>query len=331
MPIAKRARWTEEEVISLPAGEHDYFERKSGALLSDPRFGAKLAKALSAFSNSGGGHLLLGVQDDGTIDGLDPMHQGRTATREWLEQAIPDLLDYPLQDFRVHEVERAPAGSTIPSGKTVIVIDVGDSERAPHQSKQDWRYYVRVGGRSEPAAHWMIEDIRNRLRHPNVMVRDMEILSVNALAGFTLQDRTPRGQLDVSLRVQLANTGHVKAANCCVRLTAGQEGTFAPDRDFLESVHARPVGEWRGAFWEMQHPIYPEMETDFRCRYILFAQVSEPVPGLKRFVISGTSKGVGEIVISSVVFADSAPPRLDQKSLEEMGFSGKAGHLFVAR
>src|SRR5262245_39228840 len=123
----KRDHWTEEEVLALPKGEHDAFDRKGGQLLSDPNFEEKLGKALSAFANSGGGHLLLGVQDDGTFDGVPAMtKKGRTTTREWLEQKIPALLDYPLQDFRVHEVVPSlPTG--IPGGKVVIVIDVGDS------------------------------------------------------------------------------------------------------------------------------------------------------------------------------------------------------------
>ena len=101
--------------MALPAGEHDYFDRKSGALLTSPTFQEDLAKALSAFSNSGGGHLLLGVRDDGTFDGVPSPFRGRTPTREWLEQIVPNLLSYPLEDFRVHEVEPS-SPSAIPAG-----------------------------------------------------------------------------------------------------------------------------------------------------------------------------------------------------------------------
>lgn len=107
LSFVKQDQWTEEQIASLPAGEHDYFERKSGQLF-DPRADTNklydaLAKEACAFANSGGGHLLLGVCDDGTIDGVPPLF-GKTETREWLEQKIPDLLDYRLVDFRVHTV-----------------------------------------------------------------------------------------------------------------------------------------------------------------------------------------------------------------------------------
>jgi hypothetical protein len=55
--MMKKERWTEDEIASLPARELDYFDRKSGAIIRDTDFLQKLAKALSAFANSGGGHL----------------------------------------------------------------------------------------------------------------------------------------------------------------------------------------------------------------------------------------------------------------------------------
>ncbi len=49
------------DVLELPAGEHDYFERKSGALFVSQDFRRDVAKALSAFANSRGGHLVPGI------------------------------------------------------------------------------------------------------------------------------------------------------------------------------------------------------------------------------------------------------------------------------
>jgi hypothetical protein len=163
--VVKRERWTEADVDDLPAGEHDDFDRKSGRLLGNQdEFFNKVAKALSAFANSGGGSLILGVTDNGTPDGLQAT-VGRTLVREWLEQKVPTLLDYPLSDFRVHLVERGKA-SRIPSDKEVIVIDVGDSAAAPHQSKRDKCYYRREAGHSVPAPHFYLELLRQRLTSP---------------------------------------------------------------------------------------------------------------------------------------------------------------------
>jgi hypothetical protein len=160
----KKERWTESEVVSLPSGEHDYFERKSGAFLKDAEFREKLAKAVSAFANSGGGHLVIGVQDP--IDGVPKIHKGRTTTRDWLEQTVPHLVTYPLQNFRVHEVEPDTV-SAIPTDQVVIVIDIGDSMQAPHQSAVTKIYHYRAGGRSERAPHHFLEILRGREKYPS--------------------------------------------------------------------------------------------------------------------------------------------------------------------
>src|SRR5438477_3385916 len=88
----KRRQWTEAAVLALPPGEHDDFERKSGAVVNDSGFYAKLAKTLSAFATSSGGHIILGMTDKGVFDGVDEM-RGATRTREWLEQIIPARVD----------------------------------------------------------------------------------------------------------------------------------------------------------------------------------------------------------------------------------------------
>src|SRR5215218_5083825 len=155
MASPKRTNWSEAEVLALPVGEHDYFDRKSGALLTSGDFRKDMAKALSAFSNSGGGHIVIGVEDDGTFTGVTPL-RGKTPTREWLEQVIPNLVSFPLEDFRVHEVVPAMP-SAIPGGMVLLVVDVGDSVLAPHQSDPARTYYYREGGHSKPAPHFYLE------------------------------------------------------------------------------------------------------------------------------------------------------------------------------
>lgn len=209
MGPTKRERWTEDEVLALPPGENDAFERKAGALLGDRDWREKLAKALSALANSGGGSLIIGIHDDGaTFDGVDPM-VGKTSRSEWFEQTVPHLLSYPLDDFRIHVVEPASA-TAIPAGKQVIVIDVGDSRLAPHQSVEDRRYYQRVGGHSVRAPHFYLETLRSRLVGPALSIKLAEVeLAEKGLYG--------NGDLDMKLklvfraRFSVKNEGRVAA------------------------------------------------------------------------------------------------------------------------
>ena len=160
-------QWTELDVMSLPKGELDSFERKGGALFNDEgNLRNTLGKALSALSNSGGGHIVLGINDKNEIDGAPEVFKGRQRTREWLERIISHLVAPPLQDFNVYDV--VPDNpSSIPHGRTVIVIDVGKSNLAPHQDLHTKHYFHRVGSNSLPAPHHVLELLWTRARYPS--------------------------------------------------------------------------------------------------------------------------------------------------------------------
>jgi hypothetical protein len=162
-----------------------------------------VAKAISAFANSGGGSLILGVKDDGIPDGLPPL-VGRATIRDWIEQKIPHLLDYPLADFRVHTVIKSDP-SHIPDNRQVIVVDVGDSATAPHQSKRDKIYYRREGGRSERAPHFYLELLRQRLTNP---VLEFVLTKVEP---FDVCEHDDGLFLIVQLNFTITNVGRVAA------------------------------------------------------------------------------------------------------------------------
>jgi hypothetical protein len=200
----KRERWTESDIDNLPSEEPDVFERKSGRLLSDPgNFYRALAKALSAFANSGGGSLIIGVDDNGIPDGVERF-KGDTPIRDWIEQKIPHLLEYPLSDFRVHTVEKS-AKSRIPPDREVVVIDVGDSAAAPHQSSQDKIYYRRQGGRSEPARHFDLELLRQRLTNP---ILEFKLACIDLLAAVEHDNGL---LICICLKFDIHNAGRVAA------------------------------------------------------------------------------------------------------------------------
>jgi predicted HTH transcriptional regulator len=220
MKFIKREKWTETDVDTLPIGELDNFDRKSGRLFdkTDDLLGA-LAKALSAFANDGGGHLVLGVDDTGIPDGV-PQTVGRTSVREWLEQKIPHLVEYALSDFRVHIVERSVI-SRIPAGRVVLMIDVGDSAFAPHQcnfgggeSRKYVYYYHRRAGRSEPAPHFYLELLRQRLVNPVVEAKLVDLIPQRA-------GQTDDGIfLATLLRFSVENFGRVAAYKWQLQISA---------------------------------------------------------------------------------------------------------------
>ena len=232
MTFVKRERWTEEEIIGLPSGEHDYFDRKSGQLFDKAsdrnNLYDVLAKASCAFANSGGGHLVLGVKDDGTPDGVPPIFSGKTTTREWLEQKLPDFLDYRLADFRVHTVVAA-AQSAIPAGRNILVVDIGDSSLAPHQSRRHMQYFYRSGSHSIPAPHFYLELLRQRLTNASL---DFKLLSVNPESAW-LHEGAIILRIDALFLIE--NTGRIAAYKWALIPRAFQHTSTDRDADWFFS------------------------------------------------------------------------------------------------
>lgn len=252
----KRDKWTEDDLNILPQGEHDFFERKSGLLFNDTgELLGKLAKTLSAFANSGGGHILLGVDDGGLLDGV-PTLQGRISTRDWLEQKIPHLLSYPLSDFRVHVVERS-IPSQIPSDREVIVIDVGDSALAPHQcmhgggDARKYAYYYRQAGRSEPAPHFYLELLRQRLVSPVLEVSLKEIVLEDV---YIVDDAI---FLETRIRFNISNIGRVTAYKWALLLKTIDNIPKDRENDYRVGVVEYPVRKSRNRGVRMDDTLLP--------------------------------------------------------------------------
>src|ERR1700733_3760065 len=103
--------WAEDDVLSLPKGENDTFERKGVHLLdltlpntSEGRVLDELAKQLSAFANTGGGQIIYGMTDAGTVEngGVTRSVKGHQSTKDWLEDIIPVLTDFEIVGFNVY-------------------------------------------------------------------------------------------------------------------------------------------------------------------------------------------------------------------------------------
>jgi Putative DNA-binding domain len=172
--------WDEDYVLNLPQGEHDWLEFKSSRLLdfSLPAVNQntvldELSKQISAFANSGGGTIVYGIQDTpiGTPRSVDAdggvSLNLKNGTKEWLEDVIPNLVDFPVSLFNVYVLTASASG--IHTGKGVFLINIPSSEAAPHQAG-DKKYYARVGGKSRPIGHRLVMDIVGRAQYPKLEI-----------------------------------------------------------------------------------------------------------------------------------------------------------------
>jgi predicted HTH transcriptional regulator len=120
------SEWSEDDVLSLPPDENDTFERKGSDLLdltlrrvSEDAVRDELAKQLSAFANMGGGQIIYGVTNAGTIDngGVARSIIGRQSTKDWPENVIPTLTDFEIVGCNVYEIPPKTSGSSIAADK----------------------------------------------------------------------------------------------------------------------------------------------------------------------------------------------------------------------
>jgi len=224
--------WDEEYLLNLPVGEFDWFEVKGRQALDITLANVRedavrgiLSKAISAFANSGGGALVLGMVSSGgrwrVNDGGVDLHMRKPNTREWLEDVVPNLVEFPLSSFNVYVVERRADTSQIEDGRGIFIIDVPDSEQAPHQAL-DKKYYARVGGKSRPIGHRLVTDIFGRRRYPiiGLQFRIQEDVHVERATSELLgrSGSEPKPRRRVTLFVGAKNVGRVYARymNCFI-------------------------------------------------------------------------------------------------------------------
>jgi len=167
--------WSEAQLLDLERDEHDYQEFKSTPFVEHEGeiaagFVNRLSKQVSAFANGQGGRLFLGLDDQGLIDGGVRTDLKGGGVREWLEDVIPGTVDPTLRTFNVFEVTaEGRTDSRIGEGRAVYVVEVPPSDDAPHQAL-DYRYYLRIAGKSRPMGHLHIEDVSRRTRTPRVVI-----------------------------------------------------------------------------------------------------------------------------------------------------------------
>ncbi|HEX7143777.1 MAG TPA: ATP-binding protein [Gaiellaceae bacterium] len=115
----------------VAAQESDTVERKRTA------DSTTLAKVVSAFANTRGGWLLLGVDDDGTVPGWRP--KGTAHPRDWLRDVLENVLD-PLPHFEAELFEM--------DGITIGVVRVPRSSAKPHFIDRTGEVFERRNGQT---------------------------------------------------------------------------------------------------------------------------------------------------------------------------------------
>ena len=115
----------------------------------------ELSKDVAAMANSAGGVLIYGIRErDHVATQLDEGYDPSVITKEWLEQVINSRIQRRIEGVRIHQV---PLASQRP-GKVAYVVEVPQSNRAPHQS-WDKKFYRRYNFESVPMEEYEVRDV----------------------------------------------------------------------------------------------------------------------------------------------------------------------------
>ena len=112
----------------IEQGEHQQLDFKFE--INDAR---KIARTLSAFSNTDGGKLLIGVKDNGKVSGV------RTEEEYYMLEAAAQMYCKPEVDFKVQKWDIL--------GKTVLEVDIPKLVKRPSLAmdyENRWLAYLRV-------------------------------------------------------------------------------------------------------------------------------------------------------------------------------------------
>lgn len=160
----------------ISEGEHQQLDFKFG--ITDSK---KIARSLSAFANTDGGRLLLGVKDNGAIAGV------RSDEEYYMIEAAAQLYCKPEVYFEMKEWEE--------SGRTVMEIIIPKSAEAPHTAPDKegkYQAYVRVGDQNFPA-NGVLRKVWKKQKDPKGVYIE-----------YSVAERTLLAYLEVHKRITLS-------------------------------------------------------------------------------------------------------------------------------
>ncbi len=178
------------DLLSRLKDEFKNIEVTSGDIFEDKK---GLTKKISAFANSAGGLLIIGINENkeshefspvGVID--DEKHK-----KERLEDLILDGISPKIDGLRIAPIRF--------NNKLIFLVDVPQSETPPHMAS-DYRYYKRHNFENSPMEEYEVRDMFGRRLKPNLTLNPLVFCEAFAI------DKKP-----FTLRLCLKNTGKIMA------------------------------------------------------------------------------------------------------------------------
>ncbi|PSQ74588.1 MAG: ATP-binding protein [Bacteroidetes bacterium QH_9_64_21] len=202
-----------EQLVGLGEGISLEFKRR----VPQPQ---RIAKEIVALTNTNGGRNVLGVDDDGTIKGID-----HASEEEFLLRQAVNAHCRPVVEYQTERVVVEPRCD-------VLVVTIEESENKPHRMVADEEAageagaaYVRVEAKSIEASDETIREMQEEDGQDGVTFEfgDTESLLMRYLDDY--------GRISVSQLSQLADISPERASQTLLRLTKADLLHLHPDED----------------------------------------------------------------------------------------------------
>jgi len=202
-----------EQLVNLGEGLSVEFKRR----VPQPE---RIAKEIVALTNTHGGRIVLGVDDDGTITGIDHASEEEFLLRQAVEAHCRPSVDYQTERIVV-EPRCDVLVVTIPESSTKPHIVVSD----PEEDREEGAAYVRVEAKSVEASPETVQELREQKDRSGVT---FEFGETESLLMRYLDDY---GRISVSQLAQLADIPPERASQTLLRLTKADLLHLHPDED----------------------------------------------------------------------------------------------------
>ncbi|MFB6273558.1 MAG: helix-turn-helix domain-containing protein [Salinibacter sp.] len=187
-----------EQLVDLGEGINLEFKRR----VPQPE---RIAKEMVALTNTHGGRIILGVDDDGTISGID-----HASEEEFLLRQAVDAHCRPVVDYETERIVVEPRCD-------VLVVTIPESRAKPHRvipnGEGEGTAYVRVEAKSIEASPETVEELRSQQDRSGVT---FEFGETESLLMRYLDDY---GRISVTQLAQLADISPERASQTLLRLT----------------------------------------------------------------------------------------------------------------
>ena len=189
-----------KEMVQLGEGLHLEFKRKA-------KYPEKILKEISAFANTDGGVLIIGVDDNLSIPGIESADEEEFMILNGIEKFLSPKLTVQVQHFR------------LPSDNYVVVFQIPKGEERPYmvlanEYVPELRAYIRMDHQSIQASREMRELLKVEKKAKNLRFEYGE-------KERTLLDYlTTNPQINVTAFASLAGINKRVASRTLVLLTA---------------------------------------------------------------------------------------------------------------